>query len=254
MAIFLPVAPPHMLTKLGDDYPGHFYLAHEVVKDAQAYRDLHTRVLASNPTGIHTILDNSVIELGGAVDLEMVSEALDATQARVVVLPDVLEQGEATAEAVATHGAHWFNELVKVKTDVQMMAVPQGETLQAWVKCLEDIMLAHPWIQWIGIPRNTPGRIIDSRRHLISIVRAIAPRAKIHLLGFSENMADDLVSALHDGVTSIDSAVPARVEQFRFGMTTEPRPANWWDEGTLSWEQARSIEYVNRVLRTSHSY
>ena len=71
--MFLPVVPHHFLSKFQKDlgiHNGAFLLAHDVVKHRDAYC-----TLSNKWTYAHTILDNSVIELGTAVDFEMVRDA-----------------------------------------------------------------------------------------------------------------------------------------------------------------------------------
>lgn len=231
MAKFLPVAPPSVLSALTPENGGataSFMLAHEVVEDPDAYdHHVHWQTFHAD------ILDNSVIELGGAVDLKMIAEAARICSPSVVVLPDVLEDAAATVDAIHNSAEAFRREM----SGQRFMVVPQGETLKDWIQGLEDIAFS-PLLNAlfdmrhmvIGIPRNTTGRIVQSRQELVKIVNVVMPYNDIHLLGFSENMADDFVTAAFSPkVLSIDSAAPLRMHEMRLSALTEPR-GNWWNE------------------------
>ena len=239
MSKYLPVAPARILQALHDrgTPKDSFLLAHEVVKNPHGYR-----ALAKKWQSVHTltILDNSVIELGGAVDLDMVQEAAEICRPRVVVLPDVLEDGAGTVkatldawgdwEAIFGNQWHYRNEDLRGKHESELMFVPQGKDLHDWITCLEDVIQK---IQptWIGIPRNATSRIVHSRAYLVDIVKSIYPDAKIHLLGFSDYIWDDVVSARHPGVSSIDSAVPVRYHTELKLTSKIPSRGDWWSQG-----------------------
>ena len=71
----------------------HMFLTHMVEK-YPAYTEA-----ARNAPG-YKILDNSLIELGGAVDLERVVKAAEYIGADEIILPDVFQDGSATIVAV----------------------------------------------------------------------------------------------------------------------------------------------------------
>jgi hypothetical protein len=159
----------------------------------------------------------------------MVAAAQEIVQANVVVLPDALEDSRGTLDIACQGLAQWSQTI----TNAELMFVPQGETLHSWIWCLEQFIEyatnecgIEP--QWIGIPRNTTGRIVNSRRQLVEIVEMLLPYADIHLLGFSDNLADDMISARHEAVSSIDSAVPFRSGPIQLTKSIPKRGA-WWD-------------------------
>lgn len=236
MAVFLPVAPANYLQKLLSTSQkfslpslpfNAFLLAHEVVADPEGYANAQ-KLWAGKP-GIR-ILDNSVIELGGAVDLKMVAAAQEIVKANVVVLPDVLEDSQGTFELAAHELERWTMTI----QDAELMFVPQGETLQSWIWCLEkfiDFSIKEIGMEphWIGIPRNTTKRIVSSRRDLIDIVHTLIPNTDIHLLGFSDYLYDDVISAQHVAVSSIDSAVPFRTPELTLSGIV-PKRGTWWED------------------------
>lgn len=237
---FLPVAPINILDQLTKrGCIDRFYLAHDVVKSK--YREAY---INSNVSPLsYTILDNSVIELGGAVNIDIVKDAQSIVQADIVVLPDVLEKSKETSQIVKETYGMWFETFnnSKPKDFTHLMFVPQGETLKDWISCLVTTMnyLEKTYGKtkvptYIGIPRNTTDRITTSRYHLANIVATLFPYCKIHLLGFSDNFVDDVLSAKHPAVASIDSAVPIRIADHGLSVeqlwhTQPPKRGEWWN-------------------------
>lgn len=230
MAKFLPVAPWHILKEFQANKKIHennaFLLAHDVVKHPEQFKEL------SKNWGYNTILDNSVIELGTAVDFNMVAEAAEISSPRVVVLPDVLEDASATIKSTISAWNNWEPHFANVyepkHNEAELLFIPQGETLVEWLRCLETVMNeTENGPKWIGIPRNTTKRIVESRYYLVSLVEALYPDVQIHLFGMSDHMYDDIISARHLSVTSMDSNVPFRMPQFDFHIDPGPR-GDWW--------------------------
>lgn len=71
----------------------HMFLTHMVEK-------YPTYVEAARNAPGYKILDNSLIELGGAVDLKRVVKAAETIRADEIILPDVFQDGPATIKAV----------------------------------------------------------------------------------------------------------------------------------------------------------
>lgn len=250
MAKFLPVGNLPFFEKSMHHYPHAFLLAHEVVKDPYGWAD----AFQGHKDTSFRILDNSVIELGGAVSLEMVQEAQMITKANVVVLPDVLEDGPATLDAGLSAWPTWgkaFDNKFNNSIDdyAGLMFVPQGKTKQEWIECFLGFISRHT-PSWIGIPRNTTGRIVESRRELIEVVRQWAPWANIHLLGFSNNVVDDLLSAKTPGVSTIDSNAPLRVtESKNFWPHLEiPPRGDWFEKTSFDLRHIAIIEDINSKI------
>tara|TARA_R100001086_G_scaffold226617_2_gene145339 strand:+ start:441 stop:1226 length:786 start_codon:yes stop_codon:yes gene_type:complete len=260
MASFLPVAPPHILKELFSNtriLHNAFYLAHEVVKDPEAYEQFKPgNDLNRNWTMNRTIMDNSVIELGNSVDFGMVKEATEITGAQVVVLPDVLLDGQGTLEASVEAYPDWA---AYFSSRAELMFVPQGENMISWLRCLEQFMAMFTGNQpaWIGIARNTTRRICNSRRELVDIVSTLYPRVNIHLLGFSDYVWDDMVSAKHPAVASIDSAVPVRLanseqllsKEFHTFVNLSGR-GNWWETAKHNEWMDFNMLKVSRMIRS----
>lgn len=233
MSKFAPVAPIQVVSKLSPAACGdyHLLLAHDVADKDNAYRKFFNTI--HNPT---IIMDNSVIELGNAVDLKVIKKACLAVDATTVVLPDVLLDGRATIESCKAAIPVWLDAFSDIGFGMNQnkrgfMIVPQGKTLAEFAACAE--MFAHdPGINFWGVPRNLVAQI-GSRRDAIDIVYQLNTHRRIHLLGFSDNVPDDVICASDRRVEGIDSAVPIRCGtlgiRFGFDSVVPPRDPAWFD-------------------------
>lgn len=243
MAYFAPVAPIHVVNKLAyyssGDY--HLLLAHDVANKPQEYGEYF------NAFNCTIIMDNSVIELGGAVDLGTVKKAVDAVRCATVVLPDVLLDTKATVEACKAALIEWPKVL---GPSVKYMYVPQGTTLEAFAYAAEELADA-PGINYWGVPRNLVGAI-GTRREAIEIVHALNSERKIHMLGFSENLIDDFLCASNPKVYGIDSAVPLRAAslglKMSYGLKLPPR-GDWWDTAVHNKLMEENIDCTKKLIR-----
>ena len=241
---FAPVCPIHVyeyLDSLGPDTIGDYFLllAHDVLANAERYN----RFFANRKCTI--IMDNSVIELGDACDANSLLEAAEIVNATCVAIPDVLQDGYATVRRGMSFLNDW-NRLNKTKS-FELMFIPQGNDLHDFVQCLEKLPTTFGQASWVGIPRNTTGRILPSRQHVTALVWTQAVRSallnlstpmKLHLLGFCDNVMDDIITAkLWNGyVEDIDSAVPLRLGTQGHQISTDrdflqdagPR-GDWWE-------------------------
>lgn len=250
MAKFAPVAPVHVVKALEPHAAGdyHLLLAHDVDANFHEYADYFTRF-----NNFTIIMDNSVIELGGAVDLSVVKNACRAVDATTVVLPDVLLDGKATVESCSAALETWpnaFAEIFGSSRGKGFMFVPQGRTLKEWAASAEALA-NHPDINFWGIPRNLVGQGID-RRDAISIARSLNPHRRIHLLGFSDDIIADVLAAKCPHVEGIDSAVPLRAaslgEPISLSLDLPPR-GNWWDTVVYEPMMDTNIETYKRWIR-----
>lgn len=251
MAKFGPVAPIQVVSKLTPSACGdyHLLLAHDVAEHAKEYQAFF---------GLHRnftiIMDNSVIELGGAVDLKVVKQACVAVDSTTVVLPDILLDGKATVESCKAALEVWPQQFYDLFgrdfTHRGFMIVPQGKTLAEFAWCAEQFA-NHPAINFWGVPRNLV-KMIGSRRDAINIVSAINPNRRIHMLGFSDDVCDDVVCAKDRRVDGIDSAVPLRAGslglEFSFNTDMPPRGL-WWDTATYVPLMDQNIETYKRWIR-----
>lgn len=152
----------HMfLTHLVEKYPFYAKLAREV----KGYK----------------ILDNSLIELGGAVNLKRVLEAAAKIGADEIILPDVFQDGPKTINAVNKALAE-LNKLYPNRNwPYKLMAVAQGKDEQEWYECYHEL-LNNPDIDVIGIPKVLAKAHPQGRPHFVNELCDLKAKPH-HLLG-----------------------------------------------------------------------
>ena len=120
----------------------HLLISQEVLKN-EKYRE---KYLEKSLKGDFIIMDNGVFEYGNAAPLDDVIEAVEAVQAKEMILPDCYFDGEITIKRVM----NTLNELEKKNyRPVSLMAVPQGKTQEGYMKCF-SILLSIDEIDTIG--------------------------------------------------------------------------------------------------------
>lgn len=240
----------------------HLLLAHDVVKNKEAYRAVYgTRQFQT------IIMDNSVIELGHPVEKEVMIEALSTvaneTAELVFVLPDHLLNRDKTIGAVRQALMDWAPAILEAfaETDcsIRMMAVPQGDNIGEWVECVEALA-AYESIGWVGIPRNFREKIGGARIQAIQIAAVLRPDWNIHLLGFSDDLHDDIMSCHMSSrfgycVRGIDSAVPIRMamregQRLTFSNQNHYPRGDWWDNpGEWTPLVDENVEAIRKWIR-----
>lgn len=238
MARFAIVAPPTILEGLDKAHllgGSHLLLAHDIVKHPKRYEAIFsTKRNASGMlleyTDRFVILDNSVIELGTAVDIQMIADAAHIVKPTCIVLPDVMLKAVDTitscSEALLSWGKHLPREFQKY------MIAPQGVSLKEFTACAE-FFGDEPLIRYWGIPRNLVA-CHGSRQNAIRACKLIDSHRPIHMLGFSDNMLDDVICARNESVYSIDSAVPLRYPSRLLLSSNIPPRGDWWETAKMS--------------------
>ena len=210
MAAFAPVAPIQVLEKMkAINVLGkyHLLLTHHILEYPERFKALFEDL--KNTT---IIVDNSIVELGDAATDEKVYEACRRLQDRsnapnwiIPVLKDVMNDGPATREA-ATESYHWW--VNNASSNYGLMVVAQGQSWEQFCKTVDYFFAdpdAFPHLDYIGIPRVLVSHQ-GTRQRAIQYVQAVAPSASIHLLGFSDDVTDDIICVNMAGVEGIDSA------------------------------------------------
>lgn len=205
---FAPVAPHHLYSAfLANNYVPHsiLLLAHDVVAHPDEYSELFISTEWSNTT---IFMDNSLVELKKAVDIEMVADAVDIVGRPqvVVICPDVMAEAQASAKLTKDAWPEWYWRF----RHHQKLVVLQGSDMAGFLGCAESLAELEP--DWVSIPRVTESLWGYHRAELIPYVDAIFPTSRLHLLGFSDYIWEDLRAASHWKVASIDSAVPLRMK------------------------------------------
>jgi hypothetical protein len=152
------------------------------------------------------ILDNSLIELGYPLPPADLLRGIEIVQADVIVLPDYLTECDRTLEA----SKRGIEELTAngLPSYCSMLGVVQGKTWDEYHRCARE--LVGMGCNHLSIPRITR-KVLGSR---IQITGEIAERSgkSLHLLGFSDDLMDDLNAALNNrAVMGIDSTEPLRL-------------------------------------------
>lgn len=229
----------------------HLLLAHDVLKDPvsqKQYYEHFERVRDHHQDNTLIIMDNSIVELGDAVPLKTVASAAVFATADVMVLPDVMGDGSGTINKYLS----LRSEMDQIHQNLEFMAVPQGPTMSDFAACLETFVM-DPRITWIGIPRIATGQL-GSRRWLIDLATAINPDWSLHLLGFSDNVIDDVLCATHSSkIEGIDSAVPVRAGQqgqpFRLSQSDYGKRGSYWDNpGPLNELTVANVRRVRKYI------
>ena len=151
----------------------HMFLTH-LVESSSEYRK------AALEAPGYKILDNSLIELGGAVDLKRVLEAAEVIHADEIILPDVFQKGPETLEAVA-EAVRYLKCLYPAGIPYKVMAVAQGRDEKEWYACYRELM-DMPGVDVVGIPKILAKMHPCGRPHFVKELCDL--RAKPHhLLG-----------------------------------------------------------------------
>jgi hypothetical protein len=247
MARFAIVAPISILTCLEREKligNTHLLLAHDVVKRpfdySKLFNPIHNPQTRSRNSLI--ILDNSIVELGASVDIGIIRDATYTVEPTCVVLPDVMLDTDATIKSCSDALDKWEGLLHRGGS---FMYVPQGKTTHDFIRCAEALA-DDPRIKFWGVPRNLVGvATLGTRQGVVRLLHSINPERRIHMLGFSDDMVDDVLSARMLEVGSIDSAVPLRLNT-RMSMTMVPPPrGDWWETA----EYSPLVEYNLAIAR-----
>lgn len=260
MPQFAPVCPPQLLKGLkmyGESVVGryHLLLAHDVAARSAEYTNLL-------PARSMVIMDNSVIELGHPVTADVMARALKVVQAQLVVLPDIIRDYERTL-ILSNSAAKTYADVMEPHQ--KFMAVPQGRDLYELQDCAQHLARIPGVAVW-GVGRHIVD-MLGSRKEIVEYLRT-SPMTRlnpapfgnwIHLLGFSENLADDLECARMPGVMGIDSAVPLRMGQADQLITAEQQSHDprkkWWDEetGTVRPTTLGNLSLIREWLRSTEA-
>lgn len=238
MAFFAPVCPPRNLMHLQQHQKFgnyHLWLAHDVVAKKDEYVQILRKVLEHNPYKQATIImDNSLIECGMSVDNEMVADACnivkkEANKTGIKVIPvlaDVLGEAEKSFYTSVECAHQWDKH--PILSNFNWMYVAQGanqrESMQSgelFLKTSPDKIA--PKIEMLSVPRKL-AQLCGSRIEATWFLSRLRP---VHLLGFSDDVVDDVLSSTY--AHGIDSAVPLRCPT-EWNTTKEMGPReDWWD-------------------------
>lgn len=175
-------------------------LTHLVEKDPE-----YTK-LAVDHGDVYKILDNSLIELGGALSMERLVAAADKVNANEIILPDEFKNGAETVKK-AKESIKWLKENDRLG-DFKLMAVCHGTSYKEFKKCFKQLNRMKE-IDVIGIPKVMCSFdwVNKTRATLYPIFKK--SKKKIHFLGSWYNLQEfiDLPKNVYDNVRSADTCL-----------------------------------------------
>ena len=209
---FAIICPIPLLNEFAVASDYHMALTHLVLMNQQYTSFYKARSLS----GDYVILDNSIIELGNAVDILKLVEAAELIHATEIVLPDVYRNKDATLSAV-----HHALEKGKDRlNEYKLMAVPQGQNYAEWFECYHELITIKE-IDVIGIPKVTStfgdsdkGRIVlcdilDGKQRL-----GIGTDKEYHLLGVWNNPYPEIPKlSAFSWIRGVDTILPIQMGQ-----------------------------------------
>jgi hypothetical protein len=199
---FAPIVPVEFDPASDSDF--HLILAHEIVAEPEK-RDYYK---AAVTLGHEIILDNSVIELGHAVDPEMLEEAWSHFPSAWLVAPDAIADMEETIKLTDAFSI-WMNQKYPDRNH-KLMIVPQGETIDEWLTCLGHQLDAFEGYSLrVGIGRFAEDKIEGGREALYNAALG-SFNGTFHLLGIQHNVAEVDWAIGNGRVVGCDSSLPVR--------------------------------------------
>lgn len=183
----------HMfLTHLVEKYP--FYA--EMAKNVKGYK----------------ILDNSLIELGGAVDIQRVLDAAEKIGADEIILPDVFQKGPETVSAVNMALSELNDRYVNRSWPYKLMAVAQGRNEEEWCECYAKL-LKNPDIDVIGIPKVLAKMHPQGRPYFVNSYCKLDHKPH-HLLGLWYSMSEFHEYDNLDAIRSCDTVLMSYMAKY----------------------------------------
>lgn len=175
VASILPVAD--LQRTINNDY--FMALAQFIEVDGEYTKFFQQRIVE----GKFVILDNGAAE-GCQPTIEELYPKIKILNPSELVLPDTIYNKEETLQKGEEAIFKLANEFPD--SDFQLMAVPQGETFEEWVACMEE-MLTWP-IDTIGVskfitPRYGPRARLRATLNIVASCLERGNTVKIHLLG-----------------------------------------------------------------------
>lgn len=159
----------------------HMFLTHMVEK-----YPTYAKVAQDAPG--YKILDNSLIELGGAVSVERVIGAATYIGADEIILPDVFQNGPETIKAVQDALNTLHKMFPKGDWPFKLMAVAQGADEEEWLDCYEYLLDMRE-VDVIGIPKVLAKMHPQGRPYFVNELCELHKKPH-HLLGLWYSIAE----------------------------------------------------------------
>lgn len=199
MTHFAAVAPLAIHKGLHEYCLGTYQLliASVILKDIDAYSEFWSSRLPDQ----YIMVDNGVIEEGYPLPMEYLVRAAVAVEANCIILPDSIDDARMTTK-LATTAVRQYRSLEA--SGRELMGVVQGESLSECFACAQDLI--NLGVDRLAVPRGLT-KNLGSRIHLVATLANLYSKP-IHLLGFSDNIPDDILASVQAGVVGIDAATP----------------------------------------------
>ncbi len=252
MAKYSPIGPIAVLEHLQTSGSlGNYLLllAHDVLAHKIRYKELVQNAWDMHIGDAFVIMDNSTIELGKPMNASLVIEAAQFVNANCIVLPDVIGDMEATKALIDAN----LNEFMHA--GIPLMKIPQGKDTRELIECV-DWMYAFDSgigdIDYWAVPRWVANQI-GSRKPLIQYINArTSYKCKIHLLGMSEHISDDISACLLENVMGIDSANPVVFGQAKKRMEHDVyihmERGDYWEHTNVHPAVHSNIWYIRKQI------
>lgn len=153
----------------------------------------------------YRIMDNSLIELGGAVDMIQLVTAATCCDANEIILPDVFQDYDKTWRSV-DKALSWLYQK-GFNDHFRLMVVCQGKTIDDFERCF-DRLVGIKEVHCIGIPKVSETLHRQGRPYFEYLWQQGCPK-DIHLLGCWTSL-DEIKQYQHpEMIRSIDTCIPA---------------------------------------------
>ena len=180
------------------DQDMHMFLTHLVEKYPQ-YAQMARQVKG------YKILDNSLIELGGAVDIKRILQAAEIIGADEVILPDMFQDYRGTISAVE-RALITIDQIYQGKWPFKLMAVAQGANFHEWRACYNELF-RNEKIDVIGIPKVCAKMLPGGRPEVIKRSECNLEEKPHHLLGLWYSAAELLEYKHPETIRSCDTVL-----------------------------------------------
>lgn len=213
-APIVPVEGLRVLERVGVGY--HFVLGQELLRNKQYFN--YYRALGR--LGHFIIVDNGAAERD-TPPFEAIVKAAQQIKASEIIMPDVLEDSQATQDALlnlANPGPY---------PGLRRMIVPQGRTVAEWLTCLDrQLCCLENAVASIGVAKHLEHNIQGGRARILSLFQeeypTLARKVHIHLLGvWLDPFQEISAAAATCEVRGIDSGMPIAWAQRLRPLTPE---------------------------------
>jgi hypothetical protein len=204
------------------------------------------------------ILDNGVIETGAPLTGMKLAVAAWDVGAQLVVMPDAIDDGPETLRLTL----RGLTEFRLADHAIDTMGVVQGRSLGECEVCA--LQLTEMGVDWLAIPRGLT-KNLGTRTEITKMVGDECG-LPMHLLGWSDNVEDDMLSCqAHPLVRGNDAATPVWLASQAGGwLPIMPpldsrglgrRPKDFWQPATGLWALGTMHhEQLVTNVRTVHQW